>query len=106
MQQKIEMLPNTYEKITNVRLITDRLNSFAELEHMEQLKNVLMPKLVVFSNKVDDFFESNIEMRECIKQFDIALSMKANRDQFNILETHLDSKFIMHKHYKTMINLQ
>ena len=33
---------------------------------MDQLKNVLLPKVKNFGLKIDDFIESNTEMRECI----------------------------------------
>ena len=84
-----------YETIDKVQLIQKRLDSFAELEHIDQLKNVLLPKVKNFGLKIDDFFESNIEMRECIKKFDVALSMKANKEYLTIFEAHLDTKYIL-----------
>ena len=47
-----------------------RLNSFAQIEHIDQLKNFFLPKIKAFSDKIDEFQVSNENVRECIVKFD------------------------------------
>jgi hypothetical protein len=50
-----------------------------------------------FGKKIDDYNESNTEMRECISKFDKTLSLKANKEYLYVFESLLDKKYILKK---------
>ena len=61
-------------------VIKERLDNFASMEHIDQLKNKLLPKVQEFSNKVDEYQTDNNNMKAIIQQFDVNLSLKCNKE--------------------------
>lgn len=52
-----------YETKKKVKTIEQRLDTFANLEHIDQLKNVLLPRVETFSEQIDEYNEDNIQMK-------------------------------------------
>lgn len=52
---------------------------FTSIEHIEELRTVMLPKVRDFSNKVEDLMASNDEMRAVVRNFDELISIKADR---------------------------
>jgi hypothetical protein len=74
--------------------INTRLNGFAAIEHIDQLKNHFLPKIEEFSALIDKYLFDNQNMRECIVRFDQDIAMKSNKSDLIILKNALDDKFI------------
>ena len=50
-----------------------------EIEHISYIQNELLPKVKEFQNRLTDFMESNEEVKQCVRNFDESISMKANK---------------------------
>lgn len=85
-----------------VNAIEKRLNEFASIEHVKTLKEFLMPKLEAFSDKVDDFQNENMNVRECVIAFDKSLSLKANKNDFSMFAENLKKEFLPIKYLSTL----
>ena len=68
-----------------------RLDKFSNIEHIDELKNKLMPKIQHFSTLIDDFMKDNETMRECIRRFDEDLTLKANKGEILTMQTFLET---------------
>ena len=64
---------------TQVDALRKRLDTFEDLEHVDQLQNKLFPKIDKFSKMIDEFHDDNSDCRECVRNFDKSLSCKANK---------------------------
>ena len=53
-----------------------------------------MPKIQSFTNHIDFFHNSNLEVRDCIKKFDADLSLKANKSGIKVLRQELENSFM------------
>ena len=55
----------THEKASKqaFKMVNKRLNEFADLEHTKMLKEVLLPKLISFTEKIDFFVNQNDEVK-------------------------------------------
>ena len=80
----------TFANASQMDIIEDRLNSFAQIEHIDQLKNFFLPKIKEFSNKIDEFEQSNDNVRECIVEFDRSICLKADKDSFRTFQKHME----------------
>ena len=49
----------TFASASKMDAIEKRLNSFAKIEHIDQLQNIFLPKIEEFSEKIDEFQVSN-----------------------------------------------
>ena len=85
-----------------VNAIEKRLNEFASIEHVKTLKEFLMPKLEAFSEKVDDFQNENMNVRECVISFDQSLSLKANKNDFSLFAENLKKEFLPIKYLSVL----
>ena len=56
-----------------------RLDGFANIEHIDSLKNWFLPRVEKFSKKIDDFEASNASVRECVVRLDEDISLKASK---------------------------
>jgi hypothetical protein len=65
-----------------VRVLEERMDTFASIEHIEKIKNVLLPRVEAFSNKIDDFLNDNDQIREVVRKFDEDISIKANKTEY------------------------
>jgi hypothetical protein len=70
------------------------LDAFASIEHIENIKNYLLPKIQKFSDKIDEYFQDNHLVREVVRGLDESISMKANKSEFIIIRGHLEKMFI------------
>ena len=66
--------------------IETRLNGFAEIEHIDHLKNYFLPKIAKFSEQIDKFIFDNKNMRECIVRFDEDIAMKSYKSDLIMLK--------------------
>jgi hypothetical protein len=57
----------TYETKLVVAGITERLNGFSKIEHIDALKNYFLPKISDFADKIDVFYKSNENIRQCVR---------------------------------------
>jgi hypothetical protein len=77
-----------------VQEIEDRLNTFAGIEHIQLLKDTFLPKIEKLCDKIDEFQQENLNVRECVIHFDQSLSLKANKNEFMTFKENLRSEFI------------
>ena len=52
-----------FETKVVTKALEARLDTFANLEHIDQLKNVLLPRVASFSKQIDEYNEDNIQMK-------------------------------------------
>ena len=55
---------------------------FSSFENVQTLTDELFPKIEAFANKIDGFQEDNSLVRQCVRKFDEALSMKVSKASF------------------------
>jgi hypothetical protein len=69
----------TKETIANVNAFKQRFDEFSAIENINELNNVFLPKIRHLHDHIDEMTASNVEMRECISQFDQDLTLKCNK---------------------------
>ena len=67
-----------------------RLDKFSDLEHMNYLKHVLLPRIEEYSGQLDAYINSYAEMKEVVQVFDKTISIKANKDALTIFKNESD----------------
>ena len=67
-----------------MNVLNGRLDKFSDIEHMQYLKDELLPKVRFFTEKLKDFVESNEEVKEIIRKFDESISIKVNKIEFRL----------------------
>ena len=56
MAVSINHIKETYSLKVPVEEIRGRLDTFAQLEHIDQLKNHFLPKIAAFATEIDKFY--------------------------------------------------
>ena len=69
----------TKESITTVQEIKKRLDMITDMENIKELNDDFLPKIRQVILHINKMEQSNLEIRECIKQFDQGLSLKCNK---------------------------
>jgi hypothetical protein len=69
----------TKETIANVNSFKKRFDAFSAIENINELNKVYLPKIRHLHDHMDETTASNVEMRECIAQFDRDLTLKCNK---------------------------
>ena len=82
------------------------MDTFANLEHIDQLKNVLLPRVRRFSEQLDSYTEDNILMKSIVQQFDVTISLKCNREALDVFEDRILQKFISYDEYRNITKSQ
>ena len=59
--------------------LAEKFAIFAELDTIEKLRDVYLPKIKKFSENITELEESNIQVRESVKALDEGLSLKCNK---------------------------
>lgn len=91
---RLDKLDDVKAADSDLVTLKNRVDKFSSIEHINEIKTVLMPKLESFSNQIDEFMKDNQLMRECIRRFDEDLSMKANKGELITIRTSLEKTFI------------
>ena len=71
-----------------------RFNVFSGVENIQNFKQVYLPKLESWEQKIEELLESNEEVRECIVKFDQDMSMKCNKSALVAFKHELDVDYI------------
>ena len=82
------------ESIKVVKKVSDRLEKFAAIEHIDQLINVFLPKVQQFSDQVTDFMADNEDVKNCVRKFDEDISIKANKSSLIEMNEEIERRFI------------
>ena len=53
------------------------------------LRDRYIPKINKFTNEIVLLEKSNMEVRECIKEFDIAMTLKCNKSYVDVVKSDL-----------------
>ena len=72
------------EEIKSFVNLERRFNKFSDIEHITLLNDVYLPKVLKFSQMIEDFEASNQEMRESIRKFDETILRKVNKGTFEL----------------------
>jgi hypothetical protein len=72
-----------------VEALLKRIDGFANVEHIKQLKDFFLPKIEEFAAKIDHYEGSNESVKECIVKFDQDISLKASKTEILKRETKL-----------------
>lgn len=79
----------TKETIANFSVLEARFNRFTDIETIDKLLNLYMPKIEKLSNNLDEYERQNTDTQECVKQLDRNLSLKCNKSGLTKLEGDL-----------------
>ena len=74
--------------------LTERFKVFENVEHIQTLKEVFLPRIANFAKQVDQLEQSNIDQRVCIQEFDRALSLKLNKSVLPVLMEELKGTYL------------
>jgi hypothetical protein len=85
---------NLSEKDSQLSQIFQRLDNFANIEHIKALKEFFIPKFEEFTGKIDEFMEENLRVRECIIRFDETICDKAQKSEIFTMRETLEKSFI------------
>ena len=67
---KLDFYWKTLETKEVVKSLTQRIDAFTQLEHIDQLQNYFLPKIERFGEQVDQFERENKDIMACIRKFD------------------------------------
>ena len=79
----------TKETIANFSVLEVRFNRFTDIETIDKLLNIYMPKIERLSSNLDKYERQNTDTQECVKQLDRNLSLKCNKSGLTKLEGDL-----------------
>jgi len=77
-----------------VKELTRRFDELMDIENIQEVRDVLLPRVRDFASKADKLVSSNDEMRHCVRKFDEDISIKANYSQLKALKTEFENDFI------------
>jgi hypothetical protein len=75
-------LEDTCESKKKVSSLEVRLDTFASIEHINKIQEILLPRVEAFSMKIDEFLHDNNQIREVVRKFDEDISIKANKTEY------------------------
>ena len=84
--------------------MSKRLDTFAQLEHVDQLKNHFLPKIAKFAIEIDDFNHEIQDTKEAVRALDESLSLKCNKSHLLNFEKRIQTIFISHQEYKNLMD--
>lgn len=98
-----------YVRYDTFKLLQDKVDSFANIDHIRKLKTVFLPKFEEFSNHIDHYTEKIYKMEISVESIDEAMSIKANKSQLTILESKvrkdLVSKSDLEKEHQKFVDV-
>lgn len=103
VMMELQVMNSTLETKAAVAKLTERLEEFACIEHINRLKTELLPKIEQFATMIDGFHNDNTDVRECIRKFDKSISIKANKSQFSVLKEEFERSFVHIKNWDTVL---
>ena len=99
----IETMDNSLATKKVVNAISQRMDGFADIEHIKYIKEVLLPRIEDFSGQVLDLLADNGRVKECIRKFDIAISIKASKQDLKTTKAELEKRFIHQDEWKDLL---
>lgn len=72
-QRHLKSIETEMETFTPTKVFDEllgRFNVFTEVENIQKLEHLYMPRISKFCNDIGHYERSNLEMRECITKFD------------------------------------
>jgi len=97
MEQAQNKIQHHSKSLATKEVVADlrkRFDVFSDIETVKSMREVFMPKIKKFSDHIDHFHQSNLEMKECIKKFDASISLKANKAALVLMKQDLQEGFI------------
>ena len=83
--------------------LANRFNKFSEIETIDKLKEYYLPKMNKFCDHIDQFLESNIETRDCVRKLDSDLSLKCSKSELLAHKLEMDNKYIGFSKYNNIL---
>lgn len=71
-----------------------RVDKFSQIEHVERLNNVYLPKIKNHADKIDEFYEQMTQIKEVVQRFDEDLCLKASKGELDIMRREFQMNFI------------
>ena len=72
---------------------------FSQIENIDALGKVFMPKIIDFTERIEQFLASHESMKECIRKFDEDISIKANKTKVDLLKSTIDDNFMNNQNW-------
>ena len=91
---QVETISSKKASKKELKELVERMDAFSELEHMNYLKETLLPKMSSFGDNVDGFMKELDDVKICTRSYDEVLNTKANKIELNICRQELESSFI------------
>ena len=91
---QMKNMENRLASKVEVSQVSTRLNQFCEFENMKAIETVFLPKMVKFCGNIDHFENDNAQVKECVRKFDEALSLKASKGEMSTQLSRLEKSFI------------
>ena len=96
---KFKEIEGIYETQGNFNTLQTRFNVFTEIENIDMITNVFMPKIIDFTKRIDEFILSHESMKQCIRKFDEDISIKANSIKVDLLRQEIEDGFMSNKEW-------
>ena len=75
------------------RDLKKRFDIFSKIETIEMLRDVYLPKVQDFSDKIEWFMKDNQQVKEVVQSLDEGLSMKANWSDIKIFKQSIERDY-------------
>ena len=83
--KKFDTFDKSKAESTEFEYLRQRFDKMADIEHINHVKDVLLPKLEKVLNSQEILLESSCETQECVRKLDASISIKANKFDLNVL---------------------
>ena len=78
------------------------MGEFAKYEHIQKLRNEVVPVVETFSSLIGKFQVDNRDMKNCIRNFDEVLCEKANKSAIFKMEQWIEDDFVSKKEWNSL----
>lgn len=86
-----------YTKLTQHEELKKYVETFANIDHVNKLKTVFLPKFEEFSVHIDKFYHRMEEMEIAVQTIDKSLGEKSRKSALKLLEQRIQNEYVQKK---------
>lgn len=80
--------------MTDLEKINSRIEEFANIEHVQKLRSVWIPRFEAFGEKIDSYLFTLNDIKVSVVSIDNALNLKASKSQVQVMEENIRAEFL------------
>ena len=85
---------------STVEEFEEHMKQYAKFSHIKELREDVLTKVAKFTDLLNIYTKDNTDMRMCVRQFDEALSLKANKSEILTMKQHFSEDYVLVSKWK------